>query len=268
MILTSGPRTFLRNLLSGGVLCIAIALPSVAQVQTQTSETEGAPAKKVTIERGEIVYVNGRSVVVKMEDGTLRHFDNVPESVTFNVDGKPVSINDAKVGMKLEKQTITTTTPKVVTTVQTVTGKVWRVQAPNWVILTLDNNENQKFNIPKDQKFTIDGRETDAWGLKPGMVVSAQKVVEVPATVVAEQIRRTGTAPPPPPLPKADVPLLVVVAAPTPAPAPATETAEAAPTKLPTTASELPLIGLLGLLLCVVSLGSRTIRRIGMRSAE
>jgi hypothetical protein len=250
----------LGGLLCGGALCIAFSLTATAQVQSNTSVAQGQATKDVTIERGEIVHINGNSVIIKMEDGTLRHFDNVPDSVSFMVDGRPVNIHNAKVGMKLEKEVVKTTTPKVITTVQTVTGKVFAIQPPNWVILTMDNNENQKFNIPKGQKFTVEGRETDAFGLKKGMIVNAQKVTEVPETVVAQQVKRTGQMPPPPPPPKADVPILVVFV---PAPAPVeTASAEPAPTKLPKTGSDLPLIGLLGSLLCMVSLTSTAIRKI------
>ena len=144
MISTRFSRTILRGLLGGGALCLAFSLPSVAQVQSSTAVEHGPATKDVTVERGEIVYISGNSVVVKMDDGSLRRFDNVPESLTFMVDGKPVNINNAKVGMKLEKQTVRTTTPKTVTTVETVTGKVWHVQPPNSVILTLENGQNQQ----------------------------------------------------------------------------------------------------------------------------
>ncbi len=266
MISTRFSRTILRGLLGGGALCLAFSLPSVAQVQSSTTVEHGPVAKDVTVERGEIVYISGNSVVVKMDDGSLRQFDNVPESLTFMVDGKPVNINNAKVGMKLEKQTVRTTIPKTVTTVETVTGKVWHVNPPNSVILTLENGQNQQFKIPKGQKFMVDGRQTDAWGLKKGMNVSAQRVVEVPSTVVAEQVSRTGTAPPPPAPPKQDVPILIVMAAPT--PAPAAEPAEAAPAKLPTTASNVPLIGLLGALFCALSLIARVVRATTARFAS
>src|SRR5215472_14568592 len=211
MISTTFSSTILRGAMAGGVLCIAFYLSATAQVKTTKTESPGQPTKQVKIERGEIIYINGNSVVIKMEDGSLRHFDNVPDSVSFLVDGKPVNIRNAKVGMKLEKQTVTTT-PRVITTVETVTGKVWQVTPPNTVILTLENGENQQFKIPKGQKFTIDGKETDAWGLKKGMKVSAQRVTEVPETVVAQEIKRTGSAPPPPPAPDPAVPILVVAA--------------------------------------------------------
>jgi hypothetical protein len=262
MIATRLSRTTFRGLVGLGAVCVAFSLASTAQVQTSKSEASGEPVKTVKIERGEIVFINGNSAVIKMEDGTLRHFDNIPDSVTFMVDGKPVNIHSAKVGMKVEKQTITTTTPRVVTTVETVTGKVWQVSPPSRVILTLENGENQEFKIPKGQKFTIDGRETDAWGLKKGMKVSAQRVTEVPETVVAQEIKRRGAAPPPPPPPQPDVAILVAVARPAPVTPAQTEPAEPTPKKLPKTASDLPLIGLLGASLGVLSLMCMAIRRI------
>src|SRR5215471_12052009 len=131
MISTRFSSTILRGAMVGGVLCVAFYLSANAQVQSTKTESPGAPSKQVNIERGEIIYINGNSVVIKMEDGSLRHFDNVPDSVSFLVDGKPVNIRNAKVGMKLEKQTVTTTTPRVITTVETVTGKVWQVTPPN-----------------------------------------------------------------------------------------------------------------------------------------
>jgi len=263
----SGKR--LNGALGGVALCFALSLPATAQVQTQKSETHGAATKEVKVERGEIVYVSGNSVVVKMEDGTLRHFDNVPDSTTVTVDGRQLNVHQLQVGMKVEKQTITTTTPKTITTVKTVTGTVWHVTPPLSVILRLENGQNQEFKIPKGQKFNVDGQMVDAFGLKKGMKVDAQKVVEEPEIVIAQEVKRTGTAPPPPQAPKADVALLIVSAPPPPAPAAPVETAaaEPAPTKLPKTASNVPLVGLLGALLCAVSLTAMAIRKINIRTA-
>jgi hypothetical protein len=256
-------RTIMRGLLVGGALCVSFSLPAASQVQKTETAEHGAPTKQVNIERGEIVYVSGNNVIVKMEDGSLRDFNNIPDSVRMNVDGQQLNVHQLKPGMKVERQTITTTTPRVITTVETVTGKVWHVTPPNTVILTLENGTNQSFKIPKGQKFTIDGQETDAFGLKKGMVVSAQRVTEVPETVVTQQVKRTGAMPPPPPAPKQDVPVLIVMAAPTAAPAAEEAKAEPAPTKLPKTASELPLLGVLGALFCGLALTAMAIRKLG-----
>jgi hypothetical protein len=221
----------------------AFEATAMSQVQTTQSTTAHAPSVATTVERGEVVYVSGNQLVVKMEDGTMRDFPNVPDSARVMVNGQAMGIHDLKPGMKLEKTITTTTTPKTITTVQTVTGKVWHVNAPSSVILTLEDGTNQQFKVPKGQTFMVNGNKTDVFGLRKGMKVSATKVVEAPTTEVAQNSSVTGSLPPPPP----DAPILIAVAAPTPAPAAAAP--EAAPAKeLPKTASPLPLIGLLGLL--------------------
>jgi RNase P/RNase MRP subunit p29 len=242
-----------------GAVCLAFALSMSAQVQTETTtQTEGKGTKTVKVESGEVVYVTGNDLVVRMSDGSIRHVSNVPESAKITVDGKQLGIHDLKPGMKLQRTIVTTSTPKMVKTVQSVTGTVWNVNPPLSVILTLEDGKNQEFKIPKGQKFNVDGQMVDAWGLKKGMKISATKVVEAPETVITQQAKVTGTMPPPPQPPPPDVPILVVeeVAVPVevaqaPAPAPA----------LPKTASQLPLVGLLGLLSLASSLGLRTARK-------
>ena len=267
MISIQFSRKVVRDLLAAGALCIAFALTASGQVQTKTSTAvAGDATKSIKVERGTVVYVSGNSCVIKAEDGTLRHFDNVPESVTVTVDGKQLNIHQIQPGMVIERQTITTSTPRTITTVQTVTGTIWQISPPSMVILTLADGKNQKFTIPKGQKFTVDGQQVDAFGLKKGMKIDAQKIVEQPEIVVSQQIKRTGIAPPPPPAPAPDVPMLVAVERPAPPPV-ETAAAEPAPTQLPKTASDLPLIGLLGLLFCGVSLSLTAIRSVLARIA-
>jgi hypothetical protein len=189
-----------------------------------------------------------------MADGTIRHFPKVSESARVTVDGQQLGIHDLKPGMKLQRTITVTKTPTVVTTTQTVTGKVWHVNPPNSVILTLDDGTNQKFNIPQDQKFNVDGQMTDAWGLKKGMKVSATKIVEEPVDVYQHDQQVTGRMPPPPPAPPADQPILLAVVVPPPAPA------SAPAPEMPKTGSFLPLIGLLGVCSMLSSLGLKVIR--------
>jgi LPXTG-motif cell wall-anchored protein len=248
------------HLLGAGALCLALALATNAQVKTTTTETQGAATHDVKVQRGEIVYVSGNNVVIKAEDGTLHHYDNVPDTTTVTVDGKQLNVHQVQPGMKIEQQTITTTTPRMITTVKTVTGTVWQVSPPNSVILTLENGKNQRFTIPKGQMFTVDGKKWDAFGLKKGMKVSAQQVTESPETVVSQQVSRTGAMPPPPP-PAPDVPILVVYV-PVPVKAAPVETAaaEPAPTKLPKTGSDFPLFGLLGAISIALGLALKAVR--------
>jgi hypothetical protein len=233
---------------------MAFAIGTNAQVKTETTTHEGNPSQQVTVEKGEVVTVNGNDLFVKMEDGSVRHFPNVPESARVMVEGRELGVHDLQPGMKLERTITVTTTPKTVKTVKTVTGKVFHVSPPNSVVLTLEDGTNQKFDIPRGQKFNINGEEKDAFGLRPGMKISATKITEAPETHVQQEQKVTGSMPPsPPPVPPADQPILIAHIAPMPV--------LAAEEQLPKTGSMLPLIGLVGSLFVFVGLIIRIVRR-------
>jgi Rieske Fe-S protein len=234
------------------IFCLVFAVGVIsAQVNTETAKTSGQAAVETQVERGEVVEVNGNNLIVKMEDGSLRDFANVPESAKVTVDGKELGIHELQPGMKLERTITTTTTPMTITSTQTVTGRVYQVMAPNSVTLTLADGTTEQFKIPKGQKFTVDGKETDAFGLRKGMEVSATRVVEEPQTVVDQQKKVTGSMPPPPAPPVTTQPILIaVIHSPTPP-----QLAKAEPKELPKTATPIPLLGLLGLLSFVSGAG-------------
>src|SRR6185369_225521 len=161
----------IRGLVMTGIAVLAIVATGMAQDTSKTQTTTGTPTTSTTVERGEVIYASGNDLVVKMDTGEFRHM-NVPDSARATVDGKELSVHDLKPGMKLQRTITTTTTPKTVTTVRSVTGKVFHVTPPNSVILTLEDGSNQSFRIPKGQKFNVDGQQTDAFGLKKGMRIS------------------------------------------------------------------------------------------------
>ena len=250
------------------MVCAGVSMALMAQQESKSTTEKGAPTKEVKVERGEVVYVSGNDVVVKMENGEVRHV-TAPDSARATVDGKELSVHDLKPGMKLQRTITTTTTPRLVTTVTTIQGKVFHVSPPNTVILTLGDGTNKQYKIPKDQKFMIDGQEKTAFDLRKGMNVSATVLTQVPETVVAQQRKVTGTAPPPPPTPPMEGAMLIedmpapkamAKAEPAPMPAPAAAP-EPAPKKLPKTGSPMPLIGLLGLLASGLSFGIRMLHR-------
>src|SRR6266852_2150748 len=61
-----------------GAVCLALTLSTSAQVETKTTTTSSAPSVETQVQRGEVVTVSGNDLVVKMEDGSLRHIANVP----------------------------------------------------------------------------------------------------------------------------------------------------------------------------------------------
>ncbi len=250
----------MKKSLSLKLLAIAIlalfAAVAIAQERTETKVTKEASTHEYKVERAEVVYVSGNELVVRLENGEIRNL-TVPPDATGTVDGKVVTVKDLKPGMKLETTVKTTTTPELVTTVRTIEGKVWSVNAPKTVILTLANGENKKYNVPKDQVFQIDGQDKTVFDLRKGMKVTATVVTRVPRTVVAEEKSVTGKLPPPPPTPPIQGALLIEEKT-----APTEVAAAAPPTKekLPKTGSIVPLIGLLGLGMSVLGLGINRFR--------
>jgi hypothetical protein len=237
-----------------GIAFMSFVAATNAQVKADSATIHGPATKTVSVDRGEVVYASGSDLVLKKDDGTIVHFANVSDTAT--VDGKQVTIDDLEPGMKLERAITTTTTPHTVTTVQTVTGKVWHVNPPHFVILTLEDGTNHKFDLPNDHKVFVDGRLVDAWALTKGMKISATRVIEAPGTVVAKRTKLTGTAPAPITLAANEPIFFTMFVA-----APARPTlAEATPASLPETGSSLPLIGLLGVLALALFLRLRAIR--------
>jgi hypothetical protein len=225
--------------------------------------TQGwAQEVKTEVARGEVVYVSGNDVVVKMESGEVKHVTVAP-GATAVVDGKTITIKDLKPGMKLQRTITTTTTPRTVTTTRTVSGKVWHVSGNN-VILTLPSGENKQYKVPEGTKFNIDGQEKTVFDLRKGMNVSATVVTTAPEVVVTQKRDVTGTAPPPPPPPPTPAQvgvLLIEEPAPAPKAVAAAPAPEPAPATLPKTASSLPLVGLLGVFLTAAGFGLRALRR-------
>jgi len=163
----------------------------------------------VKVDRAEVLIVSANDLVLKMEDGTIRHIANVPPTFKATVDGQEIGIFDLKAGMTLERTTTITTTPKIITTVQSVKGTVWHVSPPRYILLRLEDGTSQRFEIPEGQKFRVDGQTLNAWGLKEGMIITATKIVEFTATEIEQQRKLTGSMPPRPPLPPPDTPILI-----------------------------------------------------------
>jgi hypothetical protein len=247
-----------KKLIFRAALCTFACAVLTAGVRAQDQSTQtthrGETTHETEVKSGTVVYVSGTDLVVRMDpDGQLRHFV-VPESAKFHVDGQDVSVHQLKPGTHLTQKITTSTTPTVIKTVRTIEGRVWHVNAPNTVILTLPDGTNQQYNVPRGQMFMINGREQTVFQLRRGMNVSASVVTEEPITEVSRSQAVSGVAPPPPPAPTT---ALLVEKPTAPTPAPETAAAEPAPKALPKTASELPLMGLLGL----VSLGAGMLTR-------
>jgi hypothetical protein len=233
-----------------------------AQDTTTTTIRNGVPSFNTEVRNAQVVYVEGNDLVLKLENGKVEHLV-VPDSDKFTIDGRDVSVSELKPGAKLTQTITTTTAPRYVTSVRNLKGKVWHVTAPGNVIVTLPDHTNQRYSVPKDAKFLVNGKPTTVFNLKKGMLFDATIVTDSTESVVEQAKSVTGTAPAP-----ATAPLLGVLLFQRPAPAiepvaqPVAVAAEEPPANsLPKTASAIPLMGLLGVFAFAGSFGLRAIRR-------
>ena len=267
-------NTTIRRTLTGFCTILTVlalvAVSAVAQTTTTTKEVTGA--KSVTTKMTATVLANeGGTIVAKMSTGELRTF-NPPADRMVTVDGVDIPARDLKVGTVVNGTTVTTTKSITERTTTINSGKVWFVSGMT-VIVTMADGKNKMFKVNKDYKFTVDGQPTDVFGLRKGMLVSGERIVEEPLTEIVANSTFTGTAPKPKPVvaaaPAPAPKPAPVRAAPAPAPAPAPTPAAApepapapapAPARLPKTGSALPLAGLLGMLFTGAGLGLRKLR--------
>ena len=176
--------------------CVAISAGVWAQDITTTTTMKGPSMYETAVRNGTVVYVSGNELVVKLSDGEVEHFI-VSETQKFMVDGKPMTIGQLKPGTHLTQTITTATTPKMITTVRTIEGKVWHVNPPTYVILTLPDGTNKEYKVPKGQIFNVNGAKDTVFELRKGMNVSATVVKEEPVIEVAEHKAVTGVVPKP-----------------------------------------------------------------------
>ena len=127
---------------------------------------------------------------------------------------------------------------------------------PDSVILTLDDNTNKQYKVPKGQKFDVNGQQRDVFSLRKGMKIAATVITETTAVEQTTARTVTGEAPPPPPAPPETPPVVGVLLIEVPS-ADVPQPQQTAAAKLPQTASLLPLFGLLGALCVVTALAFR-----------
>lgn len=252
-----------KHLLGLGALSIfvwAAAAPgSRAQDTSSTTIRHGAASYDTTVRNAEVVYVEGNDLVLKLEDGRVEHLV-VPEEDKFTIDGKEVSVHELTPGTKLTQTITTTTTPRYVNTVRTLEGKVFHVNPPLSVIVTLPDGANHLYKVPSHAKFIVNGEPKTVFELRKGMQFKATIVTDYTHTTVAQTKSVLGQAPTPA-TPQLMGVLLFRSREPV-EPSVATVTVVHHPlVALPETGTSLPLVGLLGGLAIMLPLGYGVLRR-------
>jgi hypothetical protein len=243
---------------AAGLLSCALLGTAHAQDTTSSTTRTGAPAVTTQVRSGTVIYVSGNDLIVKVDDGTIKHFV-VPDSTRVTVGGKSLSVHQLTPGMTLTRTITTTATPTYVETVRTITGKVWYVAPPRTLILSFPDGPNKQYKVPDGTMFDVDGKKQSIFHVRKGMTISATIVKDVPETIATSTTSVSGVAPPAPPATPPATPTIVGVLLIEPI-APPPPPADVAQNTLPKTGSIFPLLGLLGALLLGVSFGARALR--------
>ncbi len=184
----------------GTVLLTALGSMTLSSAQDQmprtaTDRVHGSPEVITEQLHGTVLYLEGNTLVVRMSSGELREFPVSP-SRKFIIDGKELKVGQIKAGTTLSATITRTMTPVTERTTTIGSGKVWFVNG-NTVIVTLPNQENRMYTVTDSYRFNVNGQPASIHDLRPGMIISAEKIVEEPRTEVTSNTVVTGSAPTP-----------------------------------------------------------------------
>ena len=166
-----------------------------AQITTKTEEIKGAANVVATQQMtGEVVWVEGNTLVARMQPNGFYSVFNVKPGREFVIDGQTKHIGDLKPGTVLTATVTTTTQPVTARQTSSLKGTVRWTQG-NFVVLTLENGEHKEYEVAETFKFVVEGKPASVKDLRPGMIVSATRIIEVPRTEMSEKTVITGKAP-------------------------------------------------------------------------
>jgi hypothetical protein len=180
-----------------------------------------------------VVYVSSGDVVVKRaSDGQLLNYTVSPTTIV-SVDGKKLPASGLKPGTKLTDAL--PGTPKTVSEVSIAKGKVYQVDPPDKVTLSLASGIKE-LTVPAGTTFTVAGQPIDIGKLQKGM--------DVEATVVTLAAADATAITPPASTPDQTGTILLAITS-------------SEPT-LPEAGTNRPLFGILGFVTLMLGLGLRS----------
>ncbi len=225
---------------------------------TKTMEPPTHEVQTTHVKNAEVIHVSGHEIVVELENGKFELL-NLGEDARFQVDGKDLTAHELTPGTRLSQEIHTVTTPQEVTTLRTLNGRVWHVNAGHGrLIVSLPEGGTREFTVPDNAVFHIDGTDKTLFELRKGMKISAIVLTVEPVQSVTRHAVVTGQAPPRPNV-TFEGPMLIERTREAPAITATVEQTTAQ--ELPKTASLVPLAGLLGLLSMALYAGLRIVRR-------
>jgi hypothetical protein len=231
-----------RVALIAGIVCAMSVMPQAQETSTSTQT-----------KNFEIIAVDGNQLVVRLPEGTREL--TVPNDFRFMVDGKSLSVQELKAGMKGTATVTTQTTVTPVTVTEVKSGTVFEKSGGSIIVQTPEGFKSftQGEIDKRGVKIVKNGKVVQLDDLRKGDKLAATIVTSAPPTIMTRQEVNASLA--------KDAPAPAARAASTPPPPAATTSAPTAKT-LPKTASNLPLAGLLSVLSLATGLGLTIRRRI------
>jgi hypothetical protein len=147
----------------------------------------------VDVRQGTVVHAIGDDLVVKMQDGSVKHFV-IPSDQRFDIDGNQVRTGDLKPGTRLMQTIVTTTKDVTVSSVRNVDLKVVQVLSSH-VNVQLSDGTQKLLKVPDGTTFEIDGKQMKLADLREGMRIKGTVITKTPATVVTQAKSTAGVAP-------------------------------------------------------------------------
>jgi hypothetical protein len=172
----------------------------------------------------EVIAVDGNQLVVNLPEGTREI--TVPDDFRFNIDGKQMSVNELKPGMKGTATITTRTTVTPVTVTEVKNGTVMQTSGGSIIVRTDDGIKlfTQGDVDKRGVKIMRSGKPATVADFRTGDTLSATIVTSKPPQIVTEKdVQATlARAPEPaaaPPAPATAAPAAVSSELPPPAPA-------------------------------------------------
>jgi Cu/Ag efflux protein CusF len=188
----SKPAPFAAAIVAAAAfLSLPVALS--AQKTTTTTSTPQGITKEVTIDTAVVVYASGDDAVIKLPDGRLRLFEVTP-GTTFEIDGKPATVADLKVGTTITHVKMKSRQESEITDVTQFSGRITRRSGP-FLTLRLDDGTSKIYRVPANATFTVDGREAKLADLRRGSSVQVTAVRTHGLSTVTTSSAKTGVHP-------------------------------------------------------------------------